>query len=65
MRGNRTENRRGEKMTLSIIYGLNKIGILKKFRPILASDVAKAMVHASQKLQSGIYTLYEVHELAK
>ena len=63
--GNRIENRIGEKIALSIVHGLNKIGILKKFRPIQAYDVAKAMIHASQKSESGIFTLAEVHELAK
>ncbi len=63
--GNRTENRFGEKLSLSIMYGLNKIGILRKFRPIQAMDVAKAMIHASQKSESRTYTLDEVHELAK
>ena len=63
--GNRSEKRRTERIALSLVYGLNKLGILRKYRPIQAIDVAKAMIHASQKSQSGIYTLNEVHELAK
>ncbi|MEI6555290.1 MAG: NAD(P)H-binding protein [Paludibacter sp.] len=61
--GNRTENRTGEKMALSVVYALNKMGILRKYRPIQAVDVAKAMIAASAKTVSGKYTLNEVHEL--
>ena len=62
--GNRTENRMGEKMALYVVYALNKLGILRKYRPIQAADVAKAMIAASTKSVSGTYTLNEVHELA-
>jgi uncharacterized protein YbjT (DUF2867 family) len=63
--GNRTENRMGEKMALSVVYALNKLGILRKYHPIQAVDVAKAMITASAKSVSGTYTLNEVHELAR
>ena len=63
--GNRTENRMGEKMALSVVYALNKLGILRKYHPIQAVDVAKAMITASEKQISVIYTLNEVHELAR
>ena len=63
--GNRTENRTGEKMALSVVYALNKLGILRKYRPIQAVDVAKAMIAASAKTVSGTYTLDEVHKLAR
>ncbi len=63
--GNRTENRTGEKMALSVVYALNKLGILRKYRPIQAADVAKAMITASNKSVSGTYTLNEVHDLAR
>lgn len=62
--GNRTENRTGEKMALSVVYALNKLGILRKYCPIQATDVAKAMIAASAKTVSGTYALDEVHELA-
>ena len=52
--GSRTENRIGEKLSLAVMYGLIKIGILRKYRPIQAVEVAKAMIHASQKCVSGI-----------
>ncbi len=63
--GNRTENRVGEKMALSVVFALNKLGILRKYRPIQATDVAKAMIAASEKSVSATYTLNEVHELAR
>jgi hypothetical protein len=52
-------------MALSVVYALNKLGILRKYRPIQAADVAKAMIHASQKMESASYILDEVHQLAK
>lgn len=62
--GNRTENRPAEKISLKIVYLLNKLGLLRKYRPIQATDVAKAMIHAAQKTVSGTYALDKVHELA-
>ena len=63
--GERIEKRFSEKIGLSVMYGLNKLGILKKYRPIHAAQVAKAMINADNNVKSGIYTLNEVHELAK
>ena len=63
--GNRSEKRRTEKIALSLVYGLNKLGILRKYRPIQAIDVAKAMIAVSTKSVSGTYTLNEVHELTR
>jgi uncharacterized protein YbjT (DUF2867 family) len=62
--GNRKQNRFGEKLALSVMFGLNKIGLFKKYKPIYANDVAKAMIHAAQKRKLAIYTLSEVHQLA-
>jgi len=62
--GERTEKRMGEKIGISVMTVLNKLGILKKYRPIHAAQVARAMIHAFNKPKSGIYTLQEVHELA-
>lgn len=63
--GNRTENRLGEKIGLAVMNSLNKIGILKRYKPITFKDVAKAMIHAAKKQKSATYTLDEVHKLAK
>jgi uncharacterized protein YbjT (DUF2867 family) len=63
--GNRTENRIGEKMGLSVMYGFNKLGLLTRFKPIQAVQVAKAMINAAQQRKSASYTLDEVHKLAE
>ncbi len=63
--GKRNEKLFREKLKLSVLYGLNKIGLLKQFRPIKEKIVAKAMIHASRKYHSTIYTLDEVYQLAK
>ena len=62
--GDRNDNRIGERIGLSVMYSLNKIGIFKSYRPIEASEVAKAMINASKKANSASYTLDEVHKLA-
>jgi uncharacterized protein YbjT (DUF2867 family) len=63
--GNRTEKRLGEKIGLSVMYGLNKIGIFERYKPIQAWQVAKAMINAGNKIQSGTYTLGQVFKLAE
>ena len=62
--GNRTEKRVGEKIGLAVMYFLNKAGLFKRFRPIQAVQVAKAMTNAAVKNKSAVYTLDEVHNLA-
>ncbi|HJV78424.1 MAG TPA: NAD(P)H-binding protein [Paludibacter sp.] len=56
--GNRTEKRIGEKIGLSVMHFLNKLGLFKRYKPILAYQVAQAMINANRKetirhLQSG------------
>ena len=63
--GERTEKRAGEKAGLSVMYFLNKIGLFKRYRPIQAEQVARAMINAARKTESASYTLDEVHKLAK
>ncbi|MEI8086508.1 MAG: NAD(P)H-binding protein [Paludibacter sp.] len=63
--GDRKENRLGEKIGLSLMYGLNKIGLFEQYKPIQALEVAKAMIHAAEKTHSATYTLDKVFELAK
>lgn len=65
LHGKRAEKRLGEKVGLSVMYSLNKIGLFKRYKPIKDKKVAKAMIHAARKTHSTIYTLDEVHELAK
>lgn len=63
--GNRSETILSERIKLSMLRRLNKIGLLKRFRPIKEKIVAKAMIHAARKYHSTIYTLDEVYQLAK
>jgi len=64
--GDRPENRFGEKIAGRIGKGLDYVtgGLLTKFKPVEADVVAKAMVNAAQRLQSGYFT-YPSHLLQK
>lgn len=61
--GERNEKRLGEKMGLKVMYALNKLGLFKRYRPIEACQVARAMILAARKDDSGIYTLNELFEI--
>lgn len=61
--GKRHEKRLGEKVGLVVMRFLNNIGFFKRYRPIEASQVAAAMIKASEKTQSATYTLDQVFEL--
>lgn len=63
--GNRTEKRTGEKIGLAVMYFLNKLGLFKRYKPILAYQVAQAMINSAEKKQSGIYNLDDVFQLAE
>jgi len=63
--GERKSERYGEKIGLKLMTGLNKLGLLKKYRPIHSSLVATAMINAANKRNSSTYTLTEVFSLAK
>jgi len=63
--GERTEKRTTEKIALYVMYGLNKVGLFKRYKPIQDWQLAQAMIHAAEKKQSGSYTLDEVFVLGK
>ena len=63
--GNRAEKRKSEKIALSIMYFINKLGLLKRYKPIQAYKVARAMINAAENKNSGAYSLDKVFELAK
>ena len=63
--GDRTEKRLGEKIGLSVMYGLNKIGLFERYKPIQGIEVAQAMINAAEKTKSETYALDKVFELAK
>jgi uncharacterized protein YbjT (DUF2867 family) len=61
--GVRIQNRIGEKIGIQIMNGLNKVGLFKRYRPIKAEFVAKAMMMAVKQNKSSSYTLDEVFKL--
>lgn len=63
--GDRNQKRISEKIGLSVMYFLNKIGLFLKYKPIQAKEVARAMINAAEKKNSDTYTLDKVFELAK
>lgn len=65
LEGERTEKRTSEKIGLSVMHFINKLGMLKRYKPIYAHKVALAMINAAEKKESGTYTLDKVFELAE
>jgi uncharacterized protein YbjT (DUF2867 family) len=67
LQGNRKENRPGEKIGLSVIRLLNKIGIALKQKPVPAGIVAKAMINVSFKNDKriSVYALTQVFTAAE
>ena len=63
--GDRTEKRTSEKIGLSVMHFINKLGMMKRYKPIYAHKVARAMINAAEKIESGTYTLDKVFELAE
>lgn len=63
--GNRMNTRLGEKIGFLILTGLNKTGLFKRYKPIHAAIVAKAMIKAEEEKKSSIYTLDEIFKLAE
>lgn len=58
--GYRNENRLAEKIGLSVMYALNSIGILKRYQPIQASEVAQVMLAVANLKVSKTYELNEL-----
>ena len=63
--GNRIEKRVGEKIGFLVLNAFNKLGLFKKYKPIMDVQVAKAMIKASSKINSASYTLDEVFKLTE
>jgi len=65
--GERKENRIGEKVGYATLNFINRLGILKKYRPIQGKTVAQAMINCSIKAEKGIHTvtLGKVFEMAE
>jgi uncharacterized protein YbjT (DUF2867 family) len=64
--GDRKENRPLEKIGISLLQFLNKLGIAKKQKPVHASIVAQAMINVSfqSKKRMNTYALLQVFEQA-
>ncbi len=50
-------DRFGERMSVSLLQGLNKIGILRSIRPMPTSQVAHAMISLAKQSNDGVMTL--------
>lgn len=61
--GNRQQKRVMEKIAVQFMFLLNSLYLLRKYRPIHANEVARAMIHCSKSGQSGIYTLDQLFDL--
>jgi uncharacterized protein YbjT (DUF2867 family) len=61
--GERLEKRSAEKIGLKIMYGINKLGILRKIKPIHSSQLAKAMITVAGNEGKNMYTLNEIFKL--
>lgn len=64
--GDRNKERKGEKIGSVVLNALNKIGLFKKYKPIHARIVAKAMINAALSSKTGVHTyaLGRVFEIA-
>jgi uncharacterized protein YbjT (DUF2867 family) len=60
--GNRKEKRTGEKMGLTVMRILSKIPFLKKYQPIHAKTVARALRQSAVQPKPGVHVL-EMNEL--
>lgn len=58
--GDRKQKRNLEKLAVRFMFLMNGIGLLRRFRPIHANEVAKAMMQVVTSPKSGIYTLDEL-----
>jgi uncharacterized protein YbjT (DUF2867 family) len=52
--GPRRETRKGEKIALAAIKTINRLGLFRKYRPIMDHEVARAMIHAALAGKKGL-----------
>jgi uncharacterized protein YbjT (DUF2867 family) len=62
--GNRQKNRPGEIISVPLLKALNVLGLFKKYQPISATEVAKAMIRIAMSEKPGV-TIYENDQLLK
>ncbi len=58
--GNRLQKRVAEKWAIKLMFLINKLGLLKKYRPIHADEVARAMINSEALSKSAVITLDEL-----
>lgn len=60
-------DRGGEKIALSMIKAIAKLGMIKKYRPTHVHDLAKAMISSVSHSKQGVNKIQvkEIHQLAK
>ncbi|MBP1677634.1 MAG: Semialdehyde dehydrogenase - binding protein [Bacteroidetes bacterium] len=61
--GNRDENRVAERIALSLMFGLNKIGLFRKYRPIHAGKLAQAMINVAGDTSKVISSYADIFKL--
>lgn len=61
--GNRFEKRTAEKIGLQIMSLMNKIGLLRKYKPIHSRQVAQAMIKVATNSNSAVYSLDEIFKI--
>lgn len=61
--GKRQQKRSAELFAVKMMFAMNSLGIFKKYKPIHASEVAKAMISAAKRTGSNIFTLDELFKL--
>ena len=67
--GDRRESRLGEQLAGRLSLGLDRLTggeLMGKYRPVEAAQVARAMLHAAQRLEGGVHVdpSHHIHELA-
>jgi uncharacterized protein YbjT (DUF2867 family) len=61
--GNRLPKRPMEEIAIKVMFLINRIGLLRSYRPIHADEVAQAMQQVAKSNQNAIYTLGELFEI--
>ena len=61
--GERQQKRSAELFAVKMMFAMNSLGLFKKYKPIHASEVAKAMISAAKRTGSNIFTLDELFKL--
>lgn len=61
--GKRQQKRSAELFAVKMMFAINKLRLFKKYKPIHASEVAKAMISAAKRNGSNIFTLDELFKL--